>query len=150
MAGKDSIGGWKDNAMVFQKLKACSSLKQLLGAVWTQIMDSVGIYNATCPIPMVLKCIIKTEAYNLIINSITFYFLILKYSVLVKTEPMQMTYCDLKWDFFFELSLNNSSQLKCTYNYTLPNANFTLFLLVIFILILFIKQNNTFMLYNVI
>ncbi|CAH1714090.1 unnamed protein product [Aphis gossypii] len=52
MAGKDSIGGWKDNAMVFQKLKACSSLKQFLGAVWTQIMDSVGIYNATCPIPM--------------------------------------------------------------------------------------------------
>jgi len=39
MAVKDSIGGWKDNAFVFKQPKACSSLKNVLGAAWTQIMD---------------------------------------------------------------------------------------------------------------
>jgi len=77
MAVKDSIGGWKDNAFVFKEPKACSSLKKLLGKAWTQIMDGGGFYNATCPIPRVLNCFIKTETYNLIFVRITYYFLIL-------------------------------------------------------------------------
>ncbi|XP_016660864.1 uncharacterized protein LOC107884034 [Acyrthosiphon pisum] len=51
MAVKDSIGGWKENAHIFKKSKACSSIKSFFGDSWTQITDSLGIYNATCPIP---------------------------------------------------------------------------------------------------
>lgn len=53
MPVKDSIGGQKDNAFVFQQPKACSSLKNWLSAAWTQIMNGGSVYNATCPIPMV-------------------------------------------------------------------------------------------------
>eukprot|EP00102_Acyrthosiphon_pisum_P022430 XP_016659640.1 PREDICTED: uncharacterized protein LOC107883668 [Acyrthosiphon pisum] len=47
---KDSIGGWKDNALSYKTPKACSSLKMLLGRAWTPLMDGLGVYNATCPI----------------------------------------------------------------------------------------------------
>ncbi|XP_060840905.1 LOW QUALITY PROTEIN: uncharacterized protein LOC132921741 [Rhopalosiphum padi] len=52
MAIKDSIGGWKDNALLYKRPKACSSLKMFLGNVWAPIMESAGILNATCPIPV--------------------------------------------------------------------------------------------------
>ncbi|XP_026813979.1 uncharacterized protein LOC113554366 [Rhopalosiphum maidis] len=51
LAVKDSIGGWKDNAFLYKTPKACSSLKKFLGPAWTPIMDSAGLYNATCPLP---------------------------------------------------------------------------------------------------
>jgi len=53
MAIKDSIGGWKDNAHLYKTPKACSSLKMFLGDAWTPFMAGIGIYNATCPLPVV-------------------------------------------------------------------------------------------------
>ncbi|XP_029346838.1 uncharacterized protein LOC107882394 isoform X2 [Acyrthosiphon pisum] len=51
-AVKDSIGGWKENAYFYKTPKACSALKMFFGRAWTPIMDGLGIYNATCPIPV--------------------------------------------------------------------------------------------------
>jgi len=53
MAVKDSIGGWKENAFAYKSVKACSSLKFFLGNAWIPITEGQGIYNATCPIPVV-------------------------------------------------------------------------------------------------
>jgi len=53
MAIKDSIGGWKENAHIYKAPKACSSLRMMLGEAWFPIMNSGGIYNATCPLPVV-------------------------------------------------------------------------------------------------
>ncbi|XP_022174004.1 uncharacterized protein LOC111036317 [Myzus persicae] len=52
MSIKDSIGGWKDNAYLYKAPKACSALKVVLGDAWTPLMDGLGIYNATCPLPV--------------------------------------------------------------------------------------------------
>ncbi|XP_050527863.1 uncharacterized protein LOC126897958 [Daktulosphaira vitifoliae] len=42
------IGGWKDNAYLYQNNKACSSLKYLLGKVWNEYIEK---HNFTdCPI----------------------------------------------------------------------------------------------------
>lgn len=54
MAVRDSIGGWKDNAMVYKSPKACSTLKKFLGTEWTSIMGSLGVPNASCPIQPVI------------------------------------------------------------------------------------------------
>jgi len=53
LAIKDSIGGWKENAHVYKTFRACSLLKIFLGDAWTPFMENSGIYNATCPIPVV-------------------------------------------------------------------------------------------------
>ncbi|CAI6368623.1 unnamed protein product [Macrosiphum euphorbiae] len=50
-AVKDSIGGWKENAFIYKSPKAYTTLKMILGGAWTKVMDGLGIYNTTCPIP---------------------------------------------------------------------------------------------------
>ncbi|XP_060881271.1 uncharacterized protein LOC132952828 [Metopolophium dirhodum] len=52
MARKDSVGGWKNNDFVYKSPKGCTTLKTFFGGAWTSIMDGLGIYNATCPIPV--------------------------------------------------------------------------------------------------
>jgi len=49
-AVKDSIGGWKDNALVYKSHKACSTLKFLFGNAWTPFMKGLGFKNTTCPL----------------------------------------------------------------------------------------------------
>lgn len=61
MAVKDSIGGWKDNALVYKSPKACSSLKKFLGTEYTFIMNGLGVPNASCPIHPVNNNIIKVK-----------------------------------------------------------------------------------------
>jgi len=53
MAIKESIGGWKENAHVYKSPRACSTLRKFLGDAWTPMMNSSGIYNATC-LPKIL------------------------------------------------------------------------------------------------
>lgn len=54
MAVKDSIGGWKDNAIFFKKAKACSTAKHYIGDSWIQFLKGHGINNVIdCPIPAV-------------------------------------------------------------------------------------------------
>lgn len=53
MAVKDSIGGWKDNAFVYKSHKACSTVKQFAGKMWTPFINTFGIQNPNCPIPKV-------------------------------------------------------------------------------------------------
>jgi len=65
LAIKDSIGGWKENAHVYKTLRACSSLKMFLGDAWSPFMESIGIYNATCPLPMVCKSYVNFKEYFL-------------------------------------------------------------------------------------
>ncbi|XP_060880984.1 uncharacterized protein LOC132952651 [Metopolophium dirhodum] len=52
LAIKDTVNGWKDNAHVYKTAKACSSLKMLMGNSWTAIMESLGMNNISCPIPV--------------------------------------------------------------------------------------------------
>jgi len=53
MAVKDSIGGWKENAIIYKSPKACTVIKNFLGNSWTEIIDSLGLNNASCPLPVV-------------------------------------------------------------------------------------------------
>lgn len=55
MAVKDSIGGWKDNAILVNLPKACSTIKQFMGNTWVNLMQSLGYSSAVCPIPAVRK-----------------------------------------------------------------------------------------------
>lgn len=50
MAVKDSIGGWKDNAIVYKKEKGCSTLKYFIGPRWNDFAVKLGLKNKTCPI----------------------------------------------------------------------------------------------------
>ncbi|XP_050421328.1 uncharacterized protein LOC126833816 [Adelges cooleyi] len=50
MAVMDKIGGWKDNAYIFSKDKACSTLKYFLGKQWPVLMDSLNMNDHNCPI----------------------------------------------------------------------------------------------------
>ncbi|XP_050526763.1 uncharacterized protein LOC126897290 [Daktulosphaira vitifoliae] len=49
MAVLDKIGGWKDNAFVYDKSNACSTLKYLMGNVWKPFVNSMNITNYSCP-----------------------------------------------------------------------------------------------------
>jgi len=53
MALKDSFGRWRENAFVLKSPKACSSLKQLMGNIWTAYKYGNGLKNIDCPIPPV-------------------------------------------------------------------------------------------------
>jgi len=53
MALKDSFGRWKENVFVTKSPNACSSLKQLMGNIWTAFKHGSGFKNADCPIPPV-------------------------------------------------------------------------------------------------
>jgi len=52
---KDSIGGWKEYALIYKSPKAYTMLKMFFGGAWTKILDGLGIYNITCPIPKIWK-----------------------------------------------------------------------------------------------
>lgn len=54
MAIKDSIGGWKENAMVYTTQRACSSLKNLMGKEWIPYLQIHNINKTNCPIPPVI------------------------------------------------------------------------------------------------
>ncbi|CAH1714092.1 uncharacterized protein LOC114128780 [Aphis gossypii] len=81
MAVKDSIGGWKDNAFVFKQPKACTSLKKLFGEAWTHVMEGVGVYNATCPIPVGLYKLsgIDTAVFSLVNFPKTYFYGVYKF-----------------------------------------------------------------------
>ncbi|XP_050432501.1 uncharacterized protein LOC126840658 [Adelges cooleyi] len=51
MAVLDQIGGWKDNAYVYNHPKACSSLKFLMGETWTPLMRNFKLNSTDCPLP---------------------------------------------------------------------------------------------------
>jgi len=53
IASRDENGHWKDNTYMQKSPKACSSLRNLMGAEWTAMMNGFGVENATCPIPPV-------------------------------------------------------------------------------------------------
>jgi len=53
MALKDSFGRWKENVFVTKSPNACSSLKKLMGNIWTAFKHGSGFKNADCPIPPV-------------------------------------------------------------------------------------------------
>ncbi|XP_050547245.1 uncharacterized protein LOC126909321 [Daktulosphaira vitifoliae] len=47
----DKIGGWKDNALVFEFPNACSSSISLLEyPVWEMILKSINVTDFSCPI----------------------------------------------------------------------------------------------------
>lgn len=53
-AVKDSIGGWKDNALLYKSPRCCTTLKKLMGVEWTKLLNSGGLLNNTdCPVPPV-------------------------------------------------------------------------------------------------
>ncbi|XP_050436990.1 uncharacterized protein LOC126843473 [Adelges cooleyi] len=52
MAVLDKIGGWKDNAFVYRKPKACTNLKNLMGNVWVNFINSFNRTQASCPLPV--------------------------------------------------------------------------------------------------
>jgi len=53
MAVKDSIGGWKENSIVYKSKKACSTLKNFYGNAWIPFMTGLGYKNITCPLAAV-------------------------------------------------------------------------------------------------
>jgi len=53
MSLKDSFGIWRENAFVTKFPNACSTLKQLMGNIWTTYKHSFGFKNTDCPIPQV-------------------------------------------------------------------------------------------------
>ncbi|XP_060840903.1 uncharacterized protein LOC132921740 [Rhopalosiphum padi] len=76
LAVKDSIGGWKENAFILKKSKSCSSLKILLGDVWTKVMEGGGAYNATCPLPKGFYKVhgVDTSVFNSVNVPKTFFY----------------------------------------------------------------------------
>uniref|UniRef100_A0A2S2NV99 Uncharacterized protein n=1 Tax=Schizaphis graminum TaxID=13262 RepID=A0A2S2NV99_SCHGA len=55
MAYKDSSGSWRENAFMHTALNACTSIKLLLGSVWTTFVNGLGSQNTNCPILPVKK-----------------------------------------------------------------------------------------------
>lgn len=53
LAVKDSIGGWKENAFLYNSSKACTTLKMLMGNMWSPYFRSFGVNDTSCPIPQV-------------------------------------------------------------------------------------------------
>ncbi|CAH1714086.1 unnamed protein product [Aphis gossypii] len=68
LAVKDSIGGWKENAFLYKSHKACSTLRNFLGPAWTQLMDTAGYPNMTCPIPKGYYKVLGIDS-NIFMNS---------------------------------------------------------------------------------
>lgn len=56
MAVRDSIGGWKDNALNYKSPKALSTLKKFLGNSFIPILKCYGIKYTSDSIPPVRKC----------------------------------------------------------------------------------------------
>jgi len=50
---KDSIGGWKNNAILYRSPSACTTLKNLVGSEWSPFYKSFGYNNTDCPIASV-------------------------------------------------------------------------------------------------
>ncbi|XP_022161642.1 uncharacterized protein LOC111027548 [Myzus persicae] len=50
LAVKDSLGNWKENVLSHKIPNACTSIKRLLGSVWTVYMNGSGSKNTKCPI----------------------------------------------------------------------------------------------------
>jgi len=61
MAVKDKIGGWQNNAYVYQSPLAYTSLKKLLGAEFPKYLNSFGL-NDTNSIPPVCCFLGKSYA----------------------------------------------------------------------------------------
>lgn len=61
----DRIGGWKDNAHVFEFQKSCSTSKNLLDRkVWVMVLNSLNVTDYSCPIKEVrLECIVGIKSY---------------------------------------------------------------------------------------
>ncbi|CAI6349846.1 unnamed protein product [Macrosiphum euphorbiae] len=51
MALKDSYGIWKENLYIHKSPNACSTVKQLLGKAWPEIIHGYGFPTVNCPIP---------------------------------------------------------------------------------------------------
>ncbi|XP_060869587.1 uncharacterized protein LOC132944321 [Metopolophium dirhodum] len=52
MALKDSFGIWKENVYVHKLPNACSTVKQLLGKAWPEMIHGFGYPSVNCPIPL--------------------------------------------------------------------------------------------------
>lgn len=55
MAVRDSIGGWKNNAVFVNLPNACSTIQNIMGKSWVKFLQSLGYPKAVCPIPVVRK-----------------------------------------------------------------------------------------------
>lgn len=53
MAVKDSIGGWKDNALIYKSTNVCRSMKMFAGKSLIPILNSLGMNIVDCPLPVV-------------------------------------------------------------------------------------------------
>jgi len=53
LAVKDSIGGWKENSIVYRSKNTCSTIKYFYGKAWIPFMKGLGFNNFTCPLPAV-------------------------------------------------------------------------------------------------
>ncbi|XP_050546039.1 uncharacterized protein LOC126908168 isoform X2 [Daktulosphaira vitifoliae] len=62
----DMIGGWKENSMVLNKKKACSSLRDFLGEAWIPFINSFNKKNYLCPITK--SSWIYVDLYNIRLN----------------------------------------------------------------------------------
>lgn len=58
MAVKDQIGGWKDNAFIYQAPKGCTFAKAMLGKEFPVLLNTFGIYNIDCNVSPVNTIII--------------------------------------------------------------------------------------------
>jgi len=53
MALKDSSGIWKENVYMHKSPNGCSTLKQLFGKAWRELVHGYGFPSVNCPIPPV-------------------------------------------------------------------------------------------------
>ncbi|XP_060847286.1 uncharacterized protein LOC132926879 [Rhopalosiphum padi] len=51
IALKDSTGKWKENSFMHKWPNACSTLKQITGNAWTDMIYGLGFNHTNCPIP---------------------------------------------------------------------------------------------------
>ncbi|VVC44534.1 Hypothetical protein CINCED_3A007757 [Cinara cedri] len=62
LAIKDSIGGWKDNAVIYSAPTGCTAWKFFLGSYWDNFSDTFHFNTKKCPIP---KGVYKSSGFEL-------------------------------------------------------------------------------------
>lgn len=50
IALKDSFGIWKEDVLMYKSPNACSTVKQLLGKAWSEIINGYDFQSVDCPI----------------------------------------------------------------------------------------------------
>jgi len=73
MALKDSFGIWKENVYMHKSPNACSTVKQLLGKAWPDLIHGYGYPTVNCPIPPVRTYFFSVTIFDLYINHYYFH-----------------------------------------------------------------------------